>query len=251
MLTREEIDWLKKSANELNNLLQEISASSYRIETLCSSRPDVRQYLAITVQSVDRASKVTSSILQRIRTSETLNASPRISEAASSDGEPSTKSSIDNTSSATQDDDPESVAREFHLAIANASGPKELIMMVDDENAVLMLAKMMLTDAGYRVLALSEPAKAYEIYKRIHSHIGLVILDFAMPIMDGGELFDNMRMVNPNVAAVLSSGFADQKKLSQMLSKGLKGFIPKPYTPDKLLTQIRSILDNSRRRVFQ
>jgi hypothetical protein len=42
---------------------------------------------------------------------------------------------------------------------------------------------------------------------------------------------------------VLSSGFAEQDRLRAMLSRGLRGFIPKPYTQEKLLTQIRATLD--------
>jgi len=42
---------------------------------------------------------------------------------------------------------------------------------------------------------------------------------------------------------VLSSGFAEQERLRSMLARGLRGFIPKPYTQQKLLAQIRSVLD--------
>jgi DNA-binding NarL/FixJ family response regulator len=48
------------------------------------------------------------------------------------------------------------------------------------------------------------------------------------------------------VAVVLSSGFAEQSKLGTMLAQGLKGFIPKPYTAEKLLEQVRSTIDAAR-----
>jgi DNA-binding NarL/FixJ family response regulator len=44
----------------------------------------------------------------------------------------------------------------------------------------------------------------------------------------------------------LSSGFAEQSKIGAMLAQGLRGFIPKPYTREKLLEQVRSTLDASR-----
>jgi CheY-like chemotaxis protein len=50
-------------------------------------------------------------------------------------------------------------------------------------------------------------------------------------------------MINPQVPVVLSSGFTEQDKLKWMLAKGLRGFIPKPYTQQKLLLQVRSTLD--------
>lgn len=73
--------------------------------------------------------------------------------------------------------------------------------------------------------------------------IGLVILDFFLPVMDGDAVFDELRALNPNVNVVLSSGFAEQSKIAAMLAQGLRGFIPKPYTREKLLEQVRSTID--------
>jgi two-component system cell cycle sensor histidine kinase/response regulator CckA len=67
-----------------------------------------------------------------------------------------------------------------------------------------------------------------------------------LPVMDGDAVFDELRALNPEVVVVLSSGFAEQSKLGNMLAQGLKGFIPKPYTSEKLLEQVRSILDAAR-----
>jgi FixJ family two-component response regulator len=61
--------------------------------------------------------------------------------------------------------------------------------------------------------------------------------------MDGSDVFTELLQINPKVPVVLSSGFAEQERLRGMLAKGLRGFIPKPYTQQKLLTQIRSTLD--------
>ncbi len=64
--------------------------------------------------------------------------------------------------------------------------------------------------------------------------------------MDGDAVFDELRALNPSVDVVLSSGFAEQSKLAAMLAQGLRGFIPKPYTREKLLEQVRSTLDAGR-----
>ena len=76
--------------------------------------------------------------------------------------------------------------------------------------------------------------------------IGLVILDFFLPVMDGDAVFDELRTINPGINVVLSSGFAEQDKVSAMLAQGLRGFIPKPYTKEKLMEQVRSTLDAAR-----
>jgi CheY-like chemotaxis protein len=85
--------------------------------------------------------------------------------------------------------------------------------------------------------------EALRIYEEMGKQIGLVILDFFLPVMDGDAVFDELRGINPNINVVLSSGFAEQSKIGAMLAQGLRGFIPKPYTREKLLEQVRSTLD--------
>jgi CheY-like chemotaxis protein len=129
------------------------------------------------------------------------------------------------------------------IKIANPGGTKELIMIVDDEAFVTLLALRVLTDDGYRVITARDGFECLAIYKRLKEKISLIIMDFTMPIMDGSEVFDELRVINPRVCVVLSSGFTEQEKLRGMLAKGLRGFIPKPYTQQKLLLQVRTTLD--------
>jgi CheY-like chemotaxis protein len=126
----------------------------------------------------------------------------------------------------------------------NPKGNRELILLVDDETEIAELASTMLTDEGYKVILARDGFEALGIYQQAGQQIGLVILDFFLPVMDGDAVFDELRALNPNVAVVLSSGFAEQSKLGTMLAQGLRGFIPKPYTREKLLEQVRSTLDS-------
>ncbi len=132
------------------------------------------------------------------------------------------------------------------IPVLNPNGERELILLVDDEMEIAELAAAMLTEEGYKVILARDGFEALRIYQQIAPQVGLVILDFFLPVMDGDAVFDELRALNPNVAVVLSSGFAEQSKLGNMLAQGLKGFIPKPYTREKLLEQIRSTLDSDR-----
>ena len=60
--------------------------------------------------------------------------------------------------------------------------------------------------------------------------------------MDGGELFNEMCLVNPEVKAILISGYAKNEAIDAMFAKGLKGYISKPYTSEKLADGIKEIL---------
>jgi CheY-like chemotaxis protein len=132
---------------------------------------------------------------------------------------------------------------ETTFRIPNPDGRRELIMIVDDDALVTLLVERVLTMEGYRVVTAGDGSEALRTYKKYKSQIQLVILDYKMPDMDGFALFNELRNINPNVPAVLTSGFVEQEDLDVMLAKGLRGFIPKPLTQQKLLSKVRALLD--------
>ncbi len=107
----------------------------------------------------------------------------------------------------------------------------------------------MLAEEGYKVILAKDGFEALKIYQQIGSEIGLVILDFFLPVIDGDAVFDELQALNPDINVVLSSGFAEQTKLGAMLARGLRGFIPKPYTREKLLTQVSMTLEAARQAI--
>ena len=135
------------------------------------------------------------------------------------------------------------------IRVLNPKGNRELLLLVDDETEIAEIASEMLAEEGYKVIQARDGFEALKIYQQIGKQIGLVILDFFLPVMDGDAVFDELRALNPQVNVVLSSGFAEQSKLGAMLAQGLRGFIPKPYTREKLLEQVRSTLDAGRQDV--
>jgi len=221
----EEIQWVKATANELNNLLQVISESSQVLETICAESPDTEKYFAILRSGVDRATKVTRMMVDRVG-------------GYQADVVPGSKAEIAPPKMLPTVSSPVADVRIF-----NPTGQKELVMIVDDEDLVTLLAQRVLTDEGYRIVTAKDGFQAIDIYRKLKDQIALVILDFTMPVMDGADVFDELLQIDPKVPVVLSSGFAEQERLRGMLARGLRGFIPKPYTQEKLLTQVRSTLD--------
>ena len=70
---------------------------------------------------------------------------------------------------------------------------RELILLVDDEAEIAELASAMLTEEGYKVILARDGFEALRIYQQISKQIGLVILDFFLPVMDGDAVFDELR----------------------------------------------------------
>lgn len=215
----DDLSWVKTTANELNNLLQLISESGQSLERFLPPTDDAEKYLEILRTSTQRAIRVTESIA--------AHANGRLDRAAEAAPAPTT-AAFDGSG-------------EFQ--VENPQGPRELILIVDDEEFITLLASQVLADDGYRVLTARNGFVALDIYKKLKDQIDLVILDFVMPVMDGADVFAEMQELNPQVPVVLSSGFAEQDRLRGMLARGLRGFIPKPYTQQKLLEQVRQTLD--------
>lgn len=133
------------------------------------------------------------------------------------------------------------------VIMSNPTGMRELILIADHEARVLRQTEAVLTEDDYRVITARDGFEAISLYNRLWTAIDLVILDFALPGMSGDLIFDELLGINPNVAVVVSSGFHQPAKLSAMLSKGLCGFLPKPYDREKLLKQVQAVLAHRRR----
>ena len=69
-----------------------------------------------------------------------------------------------------------------------------------------------------------------------------MVLDMVMPSMGGGEAYDSMKKINPDVKVLLSSGFSIDGEASEILERGCDGFIQKPFTMKKLSQKISEIL---------
>jgi len=228
----QEARWVVSTANELNNLLQVIAEVGTQLRRYCGQdSEEVRRYFDMLNNSVLRATMVTTQMLDKAAEEPV----PVVPSVAPPLLRPESIAPATTSSNAPIED--------HGGQILNPAGPKELIMIVDDESFVTLLAQRVLIDEGYRVVCANDGFQALKLYRELKDRIALVILDFTMPIMDGAEVFEELLRINPRVAVMLSSGFTEQSKLKTMLAKGLRGFIPKPYTQQKLLLQVRSTLD--------
>jgi PAS domain S-box-containing protein len=118
----------------------------------------------------------------------------------------------------------------------------ETILLVDDEEMVLDVGNSMLKEAGYRVLLAGSGREAVEVYGKHKDEIDLVILDMIMPDMGGGEAYDRMKEMNPEIKVLLSSGYSIDGQANEILERGCNGFIQKPFSIHVLSGKIVEIL---------
>jgi PAS domain S-box-containing protein len=120
---------------------------------------------------------------------------------------------------------------------------KETVLLVDDEDMVSDVGKRLLERLGYLVLVAAGGKEAIEIYDKNKDKIELVILDMIMPGMGGGEAFDRLKTINPGIKVLLSSGYSMDGQAAQIMARGCKGFIQKPFNLKDLSKKVRMILD--------
>ena len=119
----------------------------------------------------------------------------------------------------------------------------EIILVVDDELAVLSLTQMMLARYGYGVLVASsgkEALRLFEVWPDIH--VDLMLVDLVMPGMNGMELVEKIRGFRPNLPFLYFSGYSDQEPLRPGFDRSVP-FIAKPFTSIQLTNRVREILD--------
>ncbi|MHB8770829.1 MAG: hybrid sensor histidine kinase/response regulator [Syntrophales bacterium] len=126
--------------------------------------------------------------------------------------------------------------------VRRAGGSKKTILVVDDEPANMDVTKEILEILGFNVRTASNGNEAIAVYQQAGEEIALVILDMIMPGMGGGETFDRLKLINPDVRVLLSSGYSLEGQAKDILNRGCLGFIQKPYKIDELSNKINNIL---------
>jgi len=93
-------------------------------------------------------------------------------------------------------------------------------------------------------LTARDGREAIEVYEKYKDSIDLVLLDIVMPNMKGGEVFDRLKEINPEIKVLLVSGYSIDGEATKILERGCNGFIQKPFDMKQLSEAIRTILKN-------
>jgi two-component system, cell cycle sensor histidine kinase and response regulator CckA len=117
------------------------------------------------------------------------------------------------------------------------------VFLVDDEDVILEVGRVMLEAMGYQVLIAKGGEEAIEVYKKNLDEIDIVVLDMVMPNMGGGEAYGRMKEINPDINVLLSSGYSIDGEATKILERGCNSFIQKPFNMAELSAKIREVLD--------
>jgi PAS domain S-box-containing protein len=117
------------------------------------------------------------------------------------------------------------------------------VLVMDDEAAIRDLTSELLGTLGYEVTAVPDGAEAIKTYERAlrhGEHFQAVILDATIRGGMGGlATIEQLRNLDPNVTAIICSGYSDEAALSEFLTYGFRGALPKPFTRNELAEVLR------------
>lgn len=112
--------------------------------------------------------------------------------------------------------------------------------MVDDEPVVRRLSKAALERYGYTVLLAENGREAIELFREKAPEIAVVLLDMAMPVMGGEEAIRHLRKIRPDIPVIVTSGYSEMVAREHFGTRGVAGFLQKPFTAAELAEKIRA-----------
>jgi len=125
------------------------------------------------------------------------------------------------------------------------TGQGELILVVDDEDAIRQMTKLSLESSGYKVLTANDGIEAVALYAQYKEDISVVVTDMMMPTMDGTTTIRTLKRMNPQVKIIAVSGLTSQYKISEVAADNVKSFLLKPYTGQELLKTLQGVISKN------
>lgn len=122
------------------------------------------------------------------------------------------------------------------------AGNGEMILIVDDEENIRLVAEATLQKYGYRTMLAVDGTDALASYAKYGDDISLVLTDMAMPYMDGTALIRALKKIDPEVRVVAMSGLASAEQSAELKEMNITDFLIKPYTAESLLNSVADVL---------
>ena len=132
------------------------------------------------------------------------------------------------------------VDQHINLEEGMPRGNGELILIVDDEEAIREVTKMSLENYNYKTMLASDGIGAIALYGKYQQEISVVIMDMMMPNLDGMTTISTLKSLNPLVKIIATSGLLDNRQIA--LDVDVQQFLLKPYTIRQLLQMLTNLL---------
>lgn len=116
------------------------------------------------------------------------------------------------------------------------------ILLIEDVPETLSAAKLMLEREHFVVLTAMNGLEGVETFCRHERDIDVVLVDLVIPELDGVDTLRAIRDLQDNAKVILTTGYEGHPAPDRWRALGFAGFIKKPYTADRLMTEIRAVM---------
>lgn len=117
----------------------------------------------------------------------------------------------------------------------------EKILIVDDNKYIRFALTSLLEDAGFKPIAVGDGYKAIKEVKT--KKPALVILDMKLPGMDGIQILEELKKIDPNIIVIMLTAFGDVKTAVQSIKVGAYDYLTKPFDNDEMVLMIKKALE--------
>ena len=117
------------------------------------------------------------------------------------------------------------------------------VLVIDDDPGFQKSFSQKLKMMGFSVSVADTGSKAVETFSQNPDYFDLVVLDMLMPDLDGTDIYELIKIKNPDVRILFTSGVFDFDYLKNILQYGNIGFVIKPFNHDELQVQINKVMN--------
>lgn len=141
-------------------------------------------------------------------------------------------------------------AKPEHVPVTNSTatlpqGGVETLLLVEDDDSVRRLSRIILTDYGYNVIEARNGVEALQIFRDIPGRFKMLVTDIKMPDMTGTVLAEKIRNLQPEIRVLFTSGYIAETETRHALLDLDVSFLQKPFSPRELAEKVRSVLDSA------
>ncbi|MBI4467848.1 MAG: response regulator, partial [Acidobacteria bacterium] len=129
------------------------------------------------------------------------------------------------------------------IPVEKSNAGSETLLLVEDEESLLKLGRVILEAKGYRILEATNGREALELCGSYAGPIHLLITDMVMPGMGGRRLAARLRRIRPKTRVLYISGYMNPSTEADLIPEAGTDFLQKPFTPEALVRRVREILD--------
>ena len=119
---------------------------------------------------------------------------------------------------------------------------RKMVMLVDDEPALIRLGERRMRDLGYDVCGFTEPQAALDAFRNTRQDVDVVITDYSMPRMNGIELARELHRLQPDTPILLLTGYVEDFPLAALEASGIQRVLTKPITVAALADAVQGAL---------